>query len=501
MSSPESKELMKLFKCSTDIATQVVCAFVDTKVLPQHGGSFYKYLEDEKHFFYHQWEKKKIACCDCPAAGCTIHRVKKMENWMFNTFYDDTGHVHRNHFLKTGQTTQQICLHKYVARNIRLDNLDITILCFILLCSGTLTVTEKLAVETIQNKRNMICHTWSTKCFSMTQLNDIWTEIESAACSLTNPYMRHIIQSQIQSIKQCDIEKEEITLLTSKIDEINALLEEVNRKIPINSNTNIEDKLTQLYVRKTEDIKQHTSQHVNQVQQALSKEIKETAQKERKELEVSFRHMIDNLSMSVKYDRQVNVLVPQDMFKGPLERPVLWQFATPPGWDIEEVEAKLTDPLFQDEMVKIKFVKRGSLIMMTTISATILIDQKAFETAVKSFLNKLVEVCHINTKVHAKVSIRIHLLDPSVVQLSFEDPNQNVQRENKLSQTDMTALDIDTMKTKRNERKKRNRKYIGLLSIAILMIHNYSLDGSVLMMDSFYAVCIPPPPDPPNPNF
>ncbi|VDI68205.1 Hypothetical predicted protein [Mytilus galloprovincialis] len=285
MNSPESKELMKLFKCSTDIATQVICAFVDTKVLPQHGGSFYKYLEDEKHFFYHQWEKKKIACCDCPAAGCTIHRVKKMENWMFNTFYDDTGHVHRNHFLKTGQTTQQICLHKYVARNIRLDNLDITILCFILLCAGTLTVTEKLAVETIQNKRNMICHTWSTKCFSMTQLNDIWTEIESAACSLTNPYMRHIIQSQIQSIKQCDIEKEEITLLTSKIDEINALLEEVNRKIPINSNTNIEDELTQLYVRKTEDIKQHTSQHVNQVQQALSKEIKETAQKERKEME------------------------------------------------------------------------------------------------------------------------------------------------------------------------------------------------------------------------
>lgn len=223
MSSRESKELMKLFKCSTDIATQVVCAFVDTKLLSQYGSSFLKYLENELHFFYHQWDTKKTACCACPSAGCTIRRLKKMENWIFNTFYDDTGHVHRNHVLQTGQTTQQSCLHKYVARNIRLDNLDITILCFILLCAGTLTVTEKIAIEMINSKRNLICHAWSTKCFSMTQLNDIWTDIEIALSSLTNPFMRPIIQSQIQSIKQCDVEKEEIVLLSSKIDKINAV--------------------------------------------------------------------------------------------------------------------------------------------------------------------------------------------------------------------------------------------------------------------------------------
>lgn len=102
-----------------------------------------------------------------------------------------------------------------------------------------------------------------------------------------------------------------------------------------------------------------------------------------------------------------------DFFVGPIDCPVLWQMATPQGWDIEEVEAKLKDPAFQGEMVKIKFVKRGSLIIMTTISTWILNDQKTFETAIKTFLDKLIEVCQIDTKVHAQVVIRLHILDPN----------------------------------------------------------------------------------------
>ncbi|XP_052063937.1 uncharacterized protein LOC127703939 [Mytilus californianus] len=158
--------------------------------------------------------------------------------------------------------------------------------------------------------------------------------------------------------------------------------------------------------------------------------------------------------MSVIYDRQVNVLVPQEKFKGSIECPVLWQMATPQGWDIEEVEAKLKDPTFEGEVVKTKFVKKGSLIIMTTISASILNDQKAFETAIKSFLDKLVEVCHIDTKVHAQVDIRLHILDPNEVKLIFKVPKTSVQMENKLSQTDMTTMDIETMETKSYERKK-----------------------------------------------
>lgn len=94
----------------------------------------------------------------------------------------------------------------------------------------------------------------------------------------------------------------------------------------------------------------------------------------------------------------------------------MWQLTTPTGWDLEEVIATLKDATIQDAtlqegLVKVKYVKKGSLIIMTAITANILNDQKAFETAVKSFLNKIVDVCHINTKVKAQVDIRLHILN------------------------------------------------------------------------------------------
>lgn len=44
----------------------------------------------------------------------------------------------------------------------------------------------------------------------------------------------------------------------------------------------MEDNLTQISQQNTEDIKQHTSNHVSQVQEVLSKEIKELEGKLRK---------------------------------------------------------------------------------------------------------------------------------------------------------------------------------------------------------------------------
>ncbi|CAC5405874.1 unnamed protein product [Mytilus coruscus] len=403
MSSPESKELMKLFKCSTDVATQVVCAFADSKLLHSYGGNFQKYLEDNKHFFYHQWEQKNTACCYCPPAGCTVRRMSRMDNWIFNSFYNDNGITDRKHILKRGGTIQQRCLHKYKTRNIRLDNLDITILCFVLLNSGKLNGPETIAVETINIKRNSICHAWSTHCFSMVQLNDIWTEIESAVSTLTNPYMMPIVKSLIQSSRKYDFDKEEIASLSTKLDKLNASLEELSGRIPTNNN-NINTTIANMEVRLTQ-IVQQSSEDIKQSQQALSQKMEKLE---------SFQ-----------------------------ECPVLWQLTTPKGWDLEEVVAKLKDAAVQDEVVKIKYVKKGSLIIMTTVAASTLNDQEAFETAVKNFLNKIVEVCHINTKVHAQVDVRLHILNPDEVKLSFDVPTTRVPSENKFVQTYMTKTDIE----------------------------------------------------------
>lgn len=90
----------------------------------------------------------------------------------------------------------------------------------------------------------------------------------------------------------------------------------------------------------------------------------------------------------------------------------MWQLTTPKGWDLEEVVAKLKDVTVEDEVLKIKYVKKGSLIIMTTVEASTLNDQESFETAVKNFLNKIVKICHINTNEHAQVDVRLHILNP-----------------------------------------------------------------------------------------
>lgn len=223
MSSPESKELMKLFKCSTDVATKVMCAFAESKLLPPFSGNFQSFLDDQKHFFYHQWENKKTACCHCPPAGCAIRRMNRMDNWIFNSFYNDNGIVNPQHIITQRGIIQQRCLHKYVTRNICLDDLDITVLHFVLKSSGKLNRQEMSAVETINDKRNSICHAWSTHCFSMLQMHSIWTDIDSAVSTLSNPILMPIFKSQIQFLRKYDFDKEEISSLSSKLDKLNAV--------------------------------------------------------------------------------------------------------------------------------------------------------------------------------------------------------------------------------------------------------------------------------------
>lgn len=91
--------------------------------------------------------------------------------------------------------------------------------------------------------------------------------------------------------------------------------------------------------------------------------------------------------------------------------PVLWQIATPENWDLEAVEAYLKDPSNKDETFKMKFVRKGSLIMLTTIKASILRDPEAFEAAVISFLAKIIEDCDINKKIPGLVDARLHILN------------------------------------------------------------------------------------------
>lgn len=81
----------------------------------------------------------------------------------------------------------------------------------------------------------------------------------------------------------------------------------------------------------------------------------------------------------------------------------------PKDWNPEAIIATLRDQA--NKLFKIKFVRKGSLIMLTTISASILSDSELFEAAVMSFLTKMMEDCDINTEIPGRVEVKLHILN------------------------------------------------------------------------------------------
>lgn len=215
----EQKELMKLFKCVLDTGNEVISAFFDFQVLskPQYGGNMVKLLDLEKHFLYHQWEPKKTMCCACPKAGCSIKRMSKMETWIFQKLYDSTGLEDPTHVIKHGGCVQQICLHKFVSKNISVHMLDISVLSFLLRIMARMSISEKSSLNTVSLCRSRICHAWSSKCFQLTELNELWRDLETHLMNLSEVRYRRIVQKQIQTFRKLEIDREEIVELSKQI--------------------------------------------------------------------------------------------------------------------------------------------------------------------------------------------------------------------------------------------------------------------------------------------
>lgn len=221
-STCEQRELMKLFKCVIDTGNEVLTAFFDLKVLsrPQYGGQFTKFLEDEKHFLYHQWEQKRTMCCACPKIGCSIRRVQKMMTWIFQKLYETNGKEDPAHVIKQGGCIQQLCLHKFVTRNIAVHELDITVLSFFLRIFANMSASENLSLDTVSLCRSSICHSWSSKCFSMAELNKMWKDLETHLINLSEVRYQRIVCKQIQAYRKLEIDREEIAELTNHINYI-----------------------------------------------------------------------------------------------------------------------------------------------------------------------------------------------------------------------------------------------------------------------------------------
>lgn len=219
--SQYSDEIVRLFKCYVETVTDFICEYADSKILQPSRKTLQSFLEDEKHFFYHQLDGKPIPCCECPPHGCFIGRQRKMDKNMFLSLYDSSGTIEAGHRIISGGSVQQECIHKYIAKNIDIEDLDITMLCYMLLTKASITAVEKGHIEMVKKYRNEICHIWTENNYTSTHINTIWSELEGALIGLTTKSAKKkMIKTLFQGNKTYSIGKDDSNEILQKVEKI-----------------------------------------------------------------------------------------------------------------------------------------------------------------------------------------------------------------------------------------------------------------------------------------
>lgn len=103
------------------------------------------------------------------------------------------------------------------------------------------------------------------------------------------------------------------------------------------------------------------------------------------------------------------------------EYAVLMNIKTPREWNDKAVADALKDyeRISDKQDIKTKFVREGSLIILTAVPYDILHDKVKYEHAIKMFLTRIMDVCNIDTERACQVKATLHKLEVDEGKLLF----------------------------------------------------------------------------------
>ncbi|CAC5415367.1 unnamed protein product [Mytilus coruscus] len=132
--------------------------------------------------------------------------------------------------------------------------------------------------------------------------------------------------------------------------------------------------------------------------------------------EVLMQLLINKVRVEVNYDDPGQKNPSDKMAK---EFPVLIIIKTPRGWNDKAIAEALKDPkrMPDKQDFQIKFVREGSLIILTTVPYGILYDKFKYEHAIKMFLTRMMDVCNIDTERACHVKATLHILERDEVNI------------------------------------------------------------------------------------
>lgn len=407
----ENRNFFQLMKLSVDISTEVLRRVVDTRILTLYGSSLEKFLEDKKHFLFHQWQGS-TPCCECLPAGCSMVKSKKLKKRLFEYFFTDNRTPQRGHVKKVGYRISEYCLHCFVTNsNLIVDNLDITILSFLMEHFVRLSPKERSAFGDIVSTRNAICHARKTNCFDSKELENMWKLLRDASLTLTDLPYRKLLKDQIDMLKKVEFDNSDIEILREKLEHEDKMLAEIYDCINQNNITLKETgDIIVSHVDTTKRCVEDEAQVLKEGQRALSSQQKETNEKlavvlqSIKSMEAKFHIYAENKclsehSTSESIERSICAVGRIDD-KSIDERSV-----------VENI-TKNSNENEDHQKFMVESAKQSCIILNLACSPKVLKDEKSLQFALKSLLCDIVTAGNVDTDSPSTLVVQLIFCSP-----------------------------------------------------------------------------------------
>lgn len=228
MISKIQRDFLLLFQCIVDFGAEVLRDFTEEKIkIKYKTDDFRILLENTRHYFYHQWDKTKLPCCQCPVHGFNIPKTGRMDKTIYNKLYsfNSSEKCPKGHVIKKDSIIVQNCICRLTAGNIMINELDLSDLNALLTGSRAINTpmicqSEALLINEIMVVRGTVCHAVTTTTFSESELNDLWVKFTNALYSLCPGDKKNVkwLKKTIETTKKTILSEKEVQELMGKID-------------------------------------------------------------------------------------------------------------------------------------------------------------------------------------------------------------------------------------------------------------------------------------------
>ncbi|XP_063446937.1 antiviral innate immune response receptor RIG-I-like [Mytilus trossulus] len=388
----------------------------------------YMFLEGNKHNLFHECYPR-VKCCKC-SQNCRAPPSKKggLHKDQFMLLFECGPLIEIDHY-KTGNHNEitKECLCRIMAKKSNdVDCMDITLMYAIIqsCCFKNSTVIHgnPRCIEVIKKTRNFLAHV-PNACISKTEFDTRFAETEQAILEIGSSLGKYFAKEnkkEVDSFKANELSIEVIKrIIKTNVDET------ITKKL----RTIIEDERKYIV-----QIKDEIIDHLKQYKDELSIDFKKLRLEVRQYASCSTEERFHNSAGSVsKMNVAAGGPATQIMEKDNSVQKVRveWRLETPNTWNLPQIKETLEKfSSLLRQWFEIEFVYVGSLVLSTLVNKNVLDNPDQMRTSIQLFLEKVVELCNINTDVPTVVKIDLII-----------KPDELVYREND-TETTTSKLDI-----------------------------------------------------------